>query len=70
MNATELKEKKNNPSSSHTDVTEKLNKIKKAQRELSQKLGRSVTTGEIAEELGMKTEEVTRISHKFRDRSR
>jgi RNA polymerase nonessential primary-like sigma factor len=32
-------------------ITEKLNKIKKAQRELSQKLGRSATPAEIANEL-------------------
>lgn len=32
-------------------ITEKLNKIKKAQRELSQRLGRSPTPAEIAEEL-------------------
>ena len=32
-------------------ITEKLNKIKKAQRELSQRLGRSATPTEIAEEL-------------------
>jgi RNA polymerase nonessential primary-like sigma factor len=32
-------------------ITEKLNKIKKAQRELSQKLGRSATPAEIAHEL-------------------
>jgi RNA polymerase nonessential primary-like sigma factor len=32
-------------------ITEKLNKIKKAQRELSQKLGRSATPAEIAKEL-------------------
>jgi RNA polymerase nonessential primary-like sigma factor len=32
-------------------ITEKLNKIKKAQRELSQKLGRSATPAEIAQEL-------------------
>ncbi|WP_277868030.1 RNA polymerase sigma factor, RpoD/SigA family [Candidatus Synechococcus calcipolaris] len=32
-------------------ITEKLNKIKKAQRQLSQKLGRSATIGELAEEL-------------------
>ncbi len=34
-------------------VTEQLNKIKKAQRELSQKLGRSATTAELAEEMGI-----------------
>ncbi len=39
-------------------VTEKLNQIKKAERELSQKLRRSVTKIELAEELKMTTEEV------------
>ena len=41
-----------------THVTEKLNKIKKAQRELSQKLGRSATTAEVAAELGIKSDAV------------
>ena len=39
-------------------ITEKLNKIKKTQRELTQKLGRSATTSEIAEELGMESAKV------------
>jgi RNA polymerase nonessential primary-like sigma factor len=34
-------------------ITEKLNKIKKAQRELSQRLGRSATPAEIAQELDL-----------------
>ena len=34
-------------------ITEKLNKIKKTQRELSQQLGRSATPGEIAQELDL-----------------
>lgn len=39
-------------------VTEKLNKIKKVQRELSQKLGRSATIEEMAQELKMTPEEI------------
>ena len=39
-------------------VTEKLNKIKKTQRELSQKLKRSVTTREVAQEMGITSEEI------------
>ena len=39
-------------------VTEKLNKIGKTQRELALKLGRSATTNEIAESLGVKPTEV------------
>ncbi len=39
-------------------VTEKLNKIKKTQRELSQKLKRSVTTTEVAQEMGITSEEI------------
>ncbi len=39
-------------------VTEKLNKIKKAQRELALRLGRLATTGEVAAELGLKSEEI------------
>ena len=35
-------------------ITEKLNKIKKTQRELASLLGRSATTSEIGEELGMR----------------
>ena len=39
-------------------ITEKLNKIKKTQRELSQKLGRSPVPKEIAEELGLETAQI------------
>ncbi len=39
-------------------ITEKLNKIKKTQRELAQKLGRSATTSEVAESLGMESANV------------
>ncbi|MDJ0681280.1 MAG: RNA polymerase sigma factor, RpoD/SigA family [Xenococcaceae cyanobacterium MO_167.B52] len=39
-------------------ITEKLNKIKKTQRELSQKLKRSVTTNEVAQALDMSSEEI------------
>ncbi|MEB3212058.1 MAG: RNA polymerase sigma factor, RpoD/SigA family [Leptolyngbyaceae bacterium] len=39
-------------------ITEKLNKIKKVQRQLAQKLGRSATVGEIAEELDLTTKQV------------
>ena len=39
-------------------VKEKLNKIKKTQRELSQKLKRSVTTSEVAQVLDMSSEEI------------
>ena len=39
-------------------ITEKLNKIKKTQRELSQKLGRSAEPQEIAQELGLKTSQI------------
>lgn len=39
-------------------ITEKLNKIKRVQRELSQKLGRSATVAEIAEELELDTAQV------------
>ena len=39
-------------------VTEKLNKIKKAQRELALRLGRSATSEEVAEELSFPSEEV------------
>ena len=40
-------------------INEKLNKIKKAQRELAQKLGRSATTSEVAEELGIESASVS-----------
>ena len=39
-------------------ITEKLNKIKKTQRELAQKLGRSAVPEEIARELGIKTAQI------------
>ena len=39
-------------------ITEKLNKIKKTQRELSQKLGRSATPEEVARELDLKTSQI------------
>ncbi len=39
-------------------ITEKLNKIKKIQRELTLKLGRSATTNEIADQLGIKPDQV------------
>jgi RNA polymerase nonessential primary-like sigma factor len=39
-------------------ITEKLNKIKKTQRELAQKLGRSAEIAEIAQELDLKPEQI------------
>lgn len=39
-------------------ITEKLNKIKKAQRELSQQFGRSATPAEIAKELDLQTSQI------------
>lgn len=39
-------------------ITEKLNKIKKAQRQLSQELGRAATVGELAQELDLTTKQV------------
>ena len=39
-------------------ITEKLNKIKKTQRELAQKLGRSATPGEIAKELDLEAAQI------------
>jgi len=39
-------------------ITEKLNKIKKVQRELSQKLGRNATASEIAQELDLEAAQV------------
>ncbi|WP_421655504.1 RNA polymerase sigma factor, RpoD/SigA family [Leptothermofonsia sp. ETS-13] len=39
-------------------ITEKLNKLKKAQRQLSQKLGRSATVAELADELEMPPRQV------------
>ncbi|MDJ0677910.1 MAG: RNA polymerase sigma factor, RpoD/SigA family [Calothrix sp. MO_167.B42] len=47
-------------------ITEKLNKIKKAQRDLTQKLGRTATIAELSAELGLKTEKV----HEYLERSR
>ena len=48
-------------------ITEKLNKIKRVQRELSQKLGRNPTVNEIAEVLGFKPSQIReclRLAHK------
>ncbi len=39
-------------------ITEKLNKLKRAQRELSQKLGRAATTAELATELELEPEQI------------
>ena len=39
-------------------ISEKLNKIKKIQRELAQRLGRSATTSEVADELGIEPAKV------------
>jgi RNA polymerase nonessential primary-like sigma factor len=39
-------------------ITEKLNKLKRAQRELSQKLGRAATTAELAVQLELEVEQV------------
>jgi RNA polymerase nonessential primary-like sigma factor len=39
-------------------ITEKLNKLKRAQRELSQKLGRAATTAELAIELELEPEQI------------
>jgi RNA polymerase nonessential primary-like sigma factor len=39
-------------------ITEKLNKIKKAQRQLAQKLGRAATAAELAEELDLTSKQV------------
>ncbi len=39
-------------------ITEKLNKIKKAQRHLAQKLGRTATITELAAEVGLKAEKI------------
>ncbi|MEM1169764.1 MAG: RNA polymerase sigma factor, RpoD/SigA family [Cyanobacteria bacterium P01_H01_bin.35] len=39
-------------------ITEKLNKIKKVQRQLTQQLGRSATTAEIATELGLTPKQI------------
>jgi RNA polymerase nonessential primary-like sigma factor len=47
-------------------ITEKLNKIKKAQRQLSQKLGRAPTVAELAEELELTTKQVRECLEKAR----
>ncbi|AFY32410.1 RNA polymerase sigma factor, RpoD/SigA family [Calothrix sp. PCC 7507] len=47
-------------------ITEKLNKIKKAQRQLSQKLGRAPSAGELAEELELTTKQVREYLEKAR----
>ena len=39
-------------------VTEKINKIKKTERKLAQKLGRTATIAEVADELGVKLEDL------------
>lgn len=47
-------------------ITEKLNKIKKAQRQLSQNLGRAATAAELAEELEMSVKQVREYLEKAR----
>jgi len=47
-------------------ITEKLNKIKKAQRDLTQKLGRTATIAELSAELGIKAEKVREYLDKSR----
>ncbi|HIK54664.1 MAG TPA: RNA polymerase sigma factor, RpoD/SigA family [Synechococcales cyanobacterium M55_K2018_004] len=47
-------------------ITEKLNKIKKAQRQLSQKLGRAATVTELATELEMPVKQVREYLEKAR----
>jgi RNA polymerase nonessential primary-like sigma factor len=47
-------------------ITEKLNKIKKAQRQLSQKLGRAPTAAELAEELELTPKQVREYLEKAR----
>jgi RNA polymerase nonessential primary-like sigma factor len=47
-------------------ITEKLNKIKKAQRQLSQELGRAPTIAELAEELNLTTKQVRECLDKSR----
>jgi RNA polymerase nonessential primary-like sigma factor len=47
-------------------ITEKLNKIKKAQRQLSQKLGRAATVAELATELDLSTKQVRDYLEKSR----
>ena len=47
-------------------ITEKLNKIKKAQRQLSQKLGRAATISELAQELSLTPKQVREYLEKSR----
>ncbi len=47
-------------------ITEKLNKIKKAQRHLSQKLGRAPSVGELAQELDLTPKQVREYLEKAR----
>ncbi len=47
-------------------ITEKLNKIKKAQRQLSQRLGRAPTAGELAQELELTPKQVREYLEKAR----
>jgi RNA polymerase nonessential primary-like sigma factor len=47
-------------------ITEKLNKIKKAQRQLSQKLGRAPSVGELAIELDLTSQQVRECLEKAR----
>ncbi|TAF10132.1 MAG: RNA polymerase sigma factor, RpoD/SigA family [Nostocales cyanobacterium] len=47
-------------------ITEKLNKIKKAQRQLSQELGRAPTVAELAEELNLTVKQVRECLDKSR----
>ncbi|MEM8639389.1 MAG: RNA polymerase sigma factor, RpoD/SigA family [Cyanobacteria bacterium P01_G01_bin.54] len=47
-------------------ITEKLNKIKKAQRQLSQKLGRAATIGELGQELDLTPKQVRDYLEKSR----
>lgn len=47
-------------------ITEKLNKIKKAQRQLSQKLGRAATISELAQELNLTPKQVREYLEKSR----
>lgn len=47
-------------------ITEKLNKIKKAQRQLAQRLGRAATIAELAEEVNLKPKQVRDYLEKSR----
>lgn len=47
-------------------ITKKLNKIKKIQRELALKLGRSATTREVAQEIGITSDEIREYIRKTR----